>query len=379
MSSIRGDGSRRSLGEILWAYVLLLIIVLVLVWKFWPRTDGALNPDAQERAITPRGNLAEDEQSTIAIFKKAKNSVVHITSISLRRDYLSFDVLRVPKGTGSGIVWDSDGHIVTNLHVLSGAQSAQVLLADRSYYEAERAFVDRERDLAVLWIKAPKDRLHPIDLGESSNLQVGQKTFAIGNPFGLDHTLTHGIVSALGREIQAESGAVIKGAIQTDAPINPGNSGGPLLDSAGRLIGVNTAILSPSGSSAGIGFAIPVDEVRRVVTQLIRRGKVERKRPSLGIQVAQDQQARNLGVPGVLIVKVQPGGPAATAGLHDASRDERGRLHVDAIIAIDGKEVGSLSDLYAILDEHAVGDVVTLTVWRNGDEFQTKATLGPAQ
>jgi S1-C subfamily serine protease len=234
--------------------------------------------------------------------------------------------------------------------------------------------VDPDRDLAVIWITAPKNKLKPILVGKSEDLQVGQKTFAIGNPFGLDQTLTQGLVSALGREIEADTGRTIKGVIQTDAAINPGNSGGPLLDSAGRLIGVNTAIVSPSGSSAGIGFAIPVDEVNRVVTQLIKHGKVTR--PGLGIQEAPDQLARRWGIPGVLILNVNPDGPAAKAGLKATRRDQSGRILVgDAITAIDGEEVDSSNQLFALLEKHAVGDEVTVTVWRQGNTLDVKMPL----
>ncbi len=230
----------------------------------------------------------------------------------------------MPEGTGSGFIWDEGGHIVTNYHVIKGADGAHVTLADHTTYRASLVGAAPDKDLAVLHIDAPKDKLVPIRIGNSTDLQVGQMAYAIGNPFGLDLTLTTGVISALGREIQSVTKRTIKNVIQTDAAINPGNSGGPLLDSAGRLIGVNTAIYSPSGSSAGIGFAIPVDEVNRVVPQLIKNGKVER--PGLGVQVAHDQLARELGVQkGAVIVRAFRNSPAAKAGLRPTRRDSSGR------------------------------------------------------
>ncbi len=248
--------------------------------------------------ITPRGDLAADEKSMIAIFRQASPSVVHITTLAVRQDAFSFDVLQIPQGTGSGFVWDADGHVVTNFHVIQEADAATVTMADHSNWKAHLVGAYPDKDLAVLRVDAPPASLHPIPIGTSHDLQVGQKVFAIGNPFGLDQSLTTGIISALGREIQSVTQRPIKDVIQTDAAINPGNSGGPLLDSAGRLIGVNTAIYSPSGVSAGIGFAIPVDEVNRLVPQLIRHGRVIR--PGLGIQVGPDRLAAELGLSGVL-------------------------------------------------------------------------------
>jgi S1-C subfamily serine protease len=369
---------RRSLGRLILgnalAAALFVALMGFLIWRLWPAQSGKLDPDAVPRAVTARGELANDEKATIQLFKQTAPSVVHVTNMGVQRDFFSFDVMKIPRGTGSGIVWDQDGHIVTNYHVVKGAQALNVTLADHSTWEASRVEFDPDRDLAVIWIHAPKDRLKPILVGKSGDLQVGQKTFAIGNPFGLDQTLTQGLVSALGREIEAETGRSIKGAIQTDAAINPGNSGGPLLDSAGRLIGVNTAIVSPSGSSAGIGFAIPVDEVNRVVTQLIKHGKVTH--PGLGIQEAPDQLARRWGIPGVMILSVDPQGPAAKAGLKATRRDSNGRILLgDAITAIDGQKVDSSNQLFDLLEKHAVGDQVTVTVWREGNTFDTKMAL----
>jgi S1-C subfamily serine protease len=260
-----------------WPYLLFLLLALVLLWRFWPGMSLRYsNQDVNSgpRAIAARGDLTEDEKSTINIFEKESPSVVHITTSAVLRDRVTRDAFQIPHGTGTGFIWDDKGHIVTNYHVIQGADVAEVTLSDHSTFKARLVGSFPESDLAVLIIAAPKNRLRPIRLGTSKDLLVGQKVLAIGNPFGLDQTLTQGIISALNREIQSVTRRPIKNVIQTDAAINPGNSGGPLLDSSGRLIGVNTAIYSPSGAYAGIGFAIPVDEVNRVAPQLIRQGKV---------------------------------------------------------------------------------------------------------
>jgi S1-C subfamily serine protease len=254
--------------------ILLVVLGLAAAGGWWYVAHfgilGSKSADGpvELRPVTARGDLMPFEQSIIDIHKKSAPSVVHITSLTVRRD-ASRNVYQVPEGTGSGIVWDKKGHIVTNYHVIRGANAAKVTLADGSEWSANLVDIAPEKDIAVLSIDAGKDKLTPIDIGSSNNLQVGQIVFAIGNPFGLDHTLTMGIISALHREIESQAREEIKDVIQTDAAINPGNSGGPLIDSAGRLIGINTAIYSPSGASAGIGFAIPVDEVNQTVTKLI--------------------------------------------------------------------------------------------------------------
>jgi S1-C subfamily serine protease len=261
----------------LWALLLLSAFTAAglgaVAYLLWPsRPAGGLTPQAQPRAVTPRGDLAADDKATIELFKAVSPSVVHITNLGVRRDRFTLDVQQVPRGTGTGFVWDTNGFVVTNFHVVEGASTVRVILADHSGYDSSQIWGYPDKDLAVVRINAPKEKLKPIAVGTSHDLQVGQKTLAIGNPFGLDQTLTNGIVSALGREIESANGRPLRGVIQTSAAINPGNSGGPLLDGAGRLIGVNTAILSPSGTFAGIGFAIPVDEVNQVVPQLIAHG-----------------------------------------------------------------------------------------------------------
>jgi S1-C subfamily serine protease len=291
---------------------------------------------------------------------------VHITTLELTRDFFSLDVTQVPRGTGSGFIWDERGHVVTNFHVLQGSQAARVTLSDQSTWKAALVGVFPDRDLAVLRIDAPRDKLKPIALGASRDLQVGQKVYAIGNPFGLDQTLTTGIISALNREIPSATQRMIRGVIQTDAAINPGNSGGPLLDSAGRLIGVNTAIFSPSGASAGIGFAIPVDEVNRIVPRLIRDGKVAR--PTIGIQSAPPQFHAALKLPkGVAVIGVVPGSGAAAAGIKAFRRGAGEKVVAgDIITAFSGKPVASMDDMLEELERHQAGDTVTLTLLRGG-------------
>jgi S1-C subfamily serine protease len=304
--------------------------------------------------------------------------VVHITAITVQRDLFSLNLYRIPEGTGSGFVWDASGNIITNFHVIQNADAAQVTLADRSDWKARTVGVAPDKDLAVLRIDAPANRLRPIPLGSSKELQVGQSVFAIGNPFGLDQSLTTGVISALGREIESVTRRPIQGVIQTDAAINPGNSGGPLLDSAGRLIGVNTAIYSPSGASAGIGFAIPVDTVNSIVPELIRSGKITR--PGLGIQIAEEQIAERLGVNGVLVVDVAPGSAAAKAGIRPTRREASGRVRLgDIITAVDGKKTESPNELFLTLEKYRVGDSVNVTLLRDGKSLQTKITLEAVQ
>ena len=326
----------------------------------------AQRPDAQPRAITPRGALAADELANIELFKRLSPSVVHITTIGLQRDLFSRSVQQVPRGTGTGFVWDSAGHIVTNFHVIQGGNSATVTMADQTTFDATLVGAFPDRDLAVLKIAAPRDKLPAIPIGSSRELQVGQRVYAIGNPFGLDQTLTTGIVSALNREIESFNSRTIRGVVQTDAAINPGNSGGPLLDSAGRLVGVNTQIASPSGASAGIGFAIPVDEVNRIVPRLIRDGRITR--PSLGVGAAGDNVRRALRLPaGVMLVQVVPNGPAARAGLQPFTRARDGNIVAgDVITAINDEAVNTVDDMLTVLEKNTPGDTVTLSLWRNG-------------
>ncbi len=332
-------------------------------------------PPAPPRPVAPRGALGADELNNIAVFKAVSPSVVNITALAVGRDFFSTNVQQVPRGTGSGFVWDDRGHIVTNFHVIQEANAARVTLADQSSHRAQLVGVFPDRDIAVLKIDAPKNKLPPIPVGSSRDLQVGQKVYAIGNPFGLDQTLTTGIVSALNREIESVTRRTIRGSIQTDAAINPGNSGGPLLDSAGRLIGVNTAIYSPSGGSAGIGFAIPVDEVNRIVPRLIRDGRMVR--PSLGVTAGPEAMGSALKLPtGVPLVRVTPGGPAAVAGLQPFRRGSEGGIVAgDVITAVNGEPVSDLDDMLTALERFQPGDKVTLTLWRAGKSRKQTVTL----
>ncbi|MBI4347455.1 MAG: trypsin-like peptidase domain-containing protein [Elusimicrobia bacterium] len=316
------------------------------------------------RPVTPRGPLLAQEQATIEMFRRANESVAYITTLVVQQDIFSLDVFEIPRGAGSGFVWDDQGHIVTNYHVIQGASSAQVTLADHSKWNAQLIGVAPDKDLAVLKIDAPAAKLKPLAVGTSKDLQVGQSAFAIGNPFGLDQTLTTGVISALGREVKSPIGVPIRGVVQTDAAINPGNSGGPLLDSAGRLIGVNTAIYSPSGAYAGIGFAVPIDTVNRYVPQLIAYGKVAR--PGFGVNIAEDTVAKRIGVEGVLLINVARGSAAAKAGLRGTRRDYDGEIILgDVIVALDGKVIKDSEDLYRFLEQKQPGDVVAVTVLRD--------------
>jgi len=323
-------------------------------------------PAMAQRPVQPRGALDAAELNNISVFKKTSPSVVHITTLDVQRDFFSLDVQQVPRGTGTGFIWDERGHIVTNYHVIQGGDAARVTLADQSSYSARLVGAFPDRDIAVLRIEAPREKLVPIAIGSSRELQVGQGVYAIGNPFGLDQTLTRGIVSALNREIESVNRRTIRGVIQTDAAINPGNSGGPLLDSAGRLIGVNTQIYSPSGASAGIGFAIPVDEVNRVVPRLIRDGRYIR--PAIGVTSGSAQLQQALRLPkGVAIVGVGARSPAAEAGLQPFTRARDGRIvHGDVITAINDEAIADLDDMLALLERRQVGERVTLTLWNNG-------------
>ena len=335
-----------------------------------------ISTEATPRLVSPRGELAPAEETVIALFEATKPSVVSITTASRVFDPWRQRSQEVPRGTGSGFVWDAEGHIVTNYHVIEGASAAQVRLADGRVLPARLVGTAPSHDLAVLLVDPGRDRPAPIPVGESGGLRVGQSVLAIGNPFGLDWTLTTGIVSALDREIPGRGGTTIEGLIQTDAAINPGNSGGPLIDSSGRLIGVNTAIFSPSGSSAGIGFAVPVDTVNRVVPQLIRTGTY--RPPLLG--VVHDERinalARRQGIDGVLVLDVVPGSPAALAGLRAASQDPAGRIIPgDVVVALGSRPIATSPDLRGALDQHVPGETVDLVVRRDGREIRMPVAL----
>ncbi|MEL7061383.1 MAG: trypsin-like peptidase domain-containing protein [Acidobacteriota bacterium] len=304
--------------------------------------------------------MARDERRDIEIFRRASQSVVNVTTFGVRRNAFSLQPLEMPAGTGSGFVWDERGHVVTNFHVIQQGQRFTVTLGDDDF-EGRLVGYAQQKDLAVLRIDAPRELLLPLRVGRSADLVVGQRVLAIGNPFGLDQTLTVGVLSALGRELRSPGGLPIRDVIQTDAAINPGNSGGPLLDSTGRLIGVNTAIYSPSGASAGISFAVPVDTVRRLVPQLIARGRPIQ--PGIGIQALHASATRRFRLDGVVIRAVEPGGPADRAGLRGLSQDRRGRVRLgDRIVTLDGEPVELLEDLVLGFEDRGVGARVRLGV-----------------
>ncbi len=367
------DRSRRLLPLVL----MLLTGMLLASWYGRWQERRLHDPQAAPRPVVPRGDLAEDEQSTVQLFHDQSPSVVFITTSQVRVNAFTLDETTQAQGAGSGFIWDSDGHIVTNDHVIASADRARVALSDQSAWDARVVGRAPSKDLAVLKIDAPADKLPAILIGRSDDLQVGQKVFAIGNPFGLDHTLTTGVISALDRRIPSrertatlQAQRTIEGVIQTDAAINPGNSGGPLLDSSGRLIGVNTAIYSPSGAYAGVGFAIPVDTVNRIVPELIRDGRITR--PDIGMIPFGDRMTRQLGLKGVLVREVYPDSPAAEAGLKPTQavglrQGARVRYHViygDLIVAADGQAIRSLDDYFTMLETHRVGDQVELTIVR---------------
>ena len=359
------------------AFAILFLILFGLWLLIAPLHRSPLNSDAVPRAVTARGDLAGDELNTIEIFKNNSPSVVYVTSTTLRRGLFSLNAVEIPQGTGSGFVWDQEGRIVTNFHVISDANSVQITMADNSTWKAVLVGASPDKDLAVLQISAPKNLLHPITVGESVDLLVGQKVFAIGNPFGLDRTITSGIISALGRQIKSVSGRLIHGMIQTDAAINPGNSGGPLLDSAGRLIGVNTAIFSPSGAYAGIGFAVPVSEVNRVVPELIKYGRVIR--PGIGATLADENLMESLGIEGVLILAVEKNGPAERAGLRPTSQYGGEIVLGDIILKVAGESVQSYDDIRDQLERLQVSDEVILTISRDGSIQEIRITLGAVE
>jgi S1-C subfamily serine protease len=350
----------------------LLVAALIggaAVWQLRPWLERSSAPAivAEPRTIAPAGDLAGDEKATIELFERSKGSVVFITTTQRVLDLRSRNVMQIPRGAGTGFIWDADGHVVTNNHVVMGAGGAKVRLNDGRDYDAKVVGASPAHDIAVLRITVPDRRPAALPIGTSADLKVGQKVFAIGNPFGLDWSLTTGVVSALDRSLPAEDGrTIIEHLIQTDAAINPGNSGGPLLDSSGRLIGINTAIFSPSGAYAGVGFAVPVDTVNRVVPQLVAKGKYTR--PVLGVEIDErlsQQVAARSGAQGVVVASVTAGTPAEAAGLRAG----------DIIVAFNGKPVTSAAQLVNRLDEQKMGDTVRLTVQRDGKPVELTATL----
>lgn len=318
----------------------------------------------------------EDEKNNIEIFKKASPSVVYVTNKEYRRDIFSFNIYEIPLGSGTGFFWDNKGTVVTNFHVVQNADRVTITLQDQNSYDAKVIGIAPEKDIAVLRIDAPQEKLVSLPVGDSSSLEVGRKVLAIGNPFGLDTTLTVGVVSALGREIKSVTQRIIPDVIQTDAAINPGNSGGPLLNSLGQLIGINTAIYSPSGASVGIGFAIPVNTVKKIVPQLIKYGKLYR--PIIGIEMVPDNFAKQYGIKGVIVLRVSRGMPAENAGMVGIKRDYRGNVIMgDIITSIAGRKVVDGDSMLSALEEFEPGDTVTVITDRRGEKKKFKIKLRP--
>ena len=333
---------------------------------------GQAEPQGQ---VSGNSRLTEDERNTIEVVRKSRNSVVYVTNMQYVRDFFYQSDQPVPRGSGSGFFWDDLGHIVTNFHVIDEGDKFMVSLPNQKQVEAKLVGRDQNKDIAVLELRERVAGLAPVLVGTSRDLQVGQKVIAIGNPFGFDHTVTTGIVSALGRSMLGAGDVTIRDMIQTDASINPGNSGGPLLNSSGELIGMNTMIASPSGASSGVGFAIPVDTIRKIVPQLIQSGKVTR--PDIGgVQFVRDEVAQRAGIAGAVVLEVSKGTSAYDQGLRGLYRDNFGRLLIrDVVTGIDVAKVKSYDDLFTALDGYKIGDTVTLTVEREGKARKVKIQL----
>jgi len=353
---------------------LLLLIIFFLTYLLYLQP---LNTQVELKEVVPKQALFFDEQQTIKLFKDASPSVAYITTKVTMRDYWSRNVFSVPQGSGSGFIWDEQGHIVTNYHVIQNASEATIHFNNGKNYQASLVGASPQHDLAVLKIFTVFDKLKPIKVGTSSDLEVGQKTFAIGNPFGLDYTLTSGIISALDRTLQIEKNFAIEHLIQTDAAINPGNSGGPLLDSSGRLIGINTAIYSPSGAYAGIGFAVPIDTVNKVVSSIIQNGKYIR--PTLGIVINDEinqMLKKEYGIDGVVVLDVKKGSSAESSGLQGVQKDSYNNMILgDIITSINGNKIISTPNLLNLLDEYNVGEKIEVTVLRKDKNISFSITL----
>ena len=354
-------------------------IAVSIVFAVLAFTCKQLSPSPDAAATTPASSVAsatppasppavriEDERNTISVFRAVAPSTVFVTQLRVVQDYWGGGAQEVPAGSGSGFVWDDKGHVVTNFHVVDGARAVTVTFHDQQSFEAKVVGTEPRKDIAVLKVDAPAKLLVPIKAARATQLEVGQKAIAIGNPFGLDQTLTTGVVSAIGRHLQGAGGVTIRDMIQTDCAINPGNSGGPLLDSAGELIGMNTMIFSKSGASAGIGFAVPVATIARIVPQIIKTGSAEQLGLGIGIDPNQRLE-RRLGIRGVVVLTVPENSAAAKSGLRGITQTRRGIVLGDIIVGLDDRRVETFDDLYTALDAHKAGDAVKVTVLR-GEE-----------
>jgi S1-C subfamily serine protease len=343
------------------------------------RQELALAPPVHESLFNAEG-LSPDEAVAVAVYERVNRSVVNITTKTTRGDAFLF-LEYSAEGSGSGSIIDTQGHIITNYHVVEDAREVAVTLYDGKTWDATVIGADPINDVAVIKIDAPESVLTPVEFADSSNLKVGMRVFAIGNPFGLERTMTTGIISSLNRSLQIRGNRTIKSIIQIDAAVNPGNSGGPLLDAHGRLIGMNTAIASNTGQSAGVGFAIPVNLCTRVLPQLIRHGRVFR--PEIGVQQVYETDQ------GLLIARLVPGGPAERAGLRGPAIDRRrrgpfllervDRSAADLIVAVDGEEVKTADDFLGLIERHEAGERVVLTILREGRKMNVPVTLGGEQ
>lgn len=355
----------------------LAVLLLSLTLLFPDSSHGSSSIRNGEVSLHPAQysqDLSAEEKNTISVFEQATRSVVYITNTSIRRDPWSLNLFEVPQGSGTGFVWNRRGHIVTNFHVVYNADTISITMADRKEYQAKVVGVDPDHDLAVLLIDVSSKEVVPVRLGNSQGLLVGQQVMAIGNPFGLDHTLTTGVVSAIGRTIKSMTNRTIEGVIQTDAAINPGNSGGPLLDRVGRVIGINTQIVSPSGAFAGIGFAVPVNTIKRVVPDLIRYGKL--RKPGLGVRLVADAIVKRWGLTGVVIRVVEPGSAAERAGLRGVRESRSGKIKLgDVIIGLAGTPVQDMDEFLTVLDKFKIGETVTVDFLRNGHQQQSRVIL----
>ena len=358
--------------------VLLFILAIFSISQSTFAFFGDDNTASSKVTPLTKKSLLESEKNTISLFQENVKSVVNVSNMRIARSGWWFhqEEMEVPAGAGSGFVWDKKGHIVTNYHVIANGDSFVVSFhKDKKTYDAEVVGVYPQKDIAVLKLKKRPKKLFPIRAGSSKDLLVGQKAVAIGNPFGLDHTVTSGIISATGRKIRGVANVTINGMIQTDCSINPGNSGGPLYDSMGQVIGMNTMIYSPSGSSSGVGFSVPVDTISTIVPQLIKNGKV--KRPGLGIGLLEENLKYHFGIEkGIVVKHVDPKSPAGKAGLEGMSRGTRGRYMLgDIILKIDGKEVNNYDEIFNVLEKYNIGDEVEVTYLRGNKRRKTKLSL----